>query len=261
MQSTTNRLYHLRAKLARGRLQPSPSSTFKPCVSCRYFKGGSICDRLWNAQLTLDDAIHYDQEMRMGRFTFDLQGQRLMREATPVEREAIRRHHWLVRNTTEVSIRGELTEMMKQIGDWPTARAADRTFPQICIAPGTEPVKLPVGLRYVIAQESTNLKAEVEACATTYAHWYQTRFVDRMLSEVAHELKLSLEAICTSLCLGSNPDVIASEFDPDRCLSTENDRNYWRNDHWRSASFSASVWSHEIRSWSVSFIVRDSRVL
>ena len=45
--------------------------------------------------------------------------------------------------------------MMKQIGDWPAARAVETTSPQIRFAPGAEPVKLLVGLRNIFATEST----------------------------------------------------------------------------------------------------------
>ena len=144
--------------------------------------------------------------------TFDQHGRQLTKEATAVEREAIRRHNWLVRNSTEVPIREELTEMVKQIAAWPAARAVERTIPQIRFASGTEPVKRPVGLRHYFATESTNLKAEVNACAITYAHLYQGRFFDRTLSDVACELILPLETVCTSLGLGWNLDELATEF-------------------------------------------------
>ena len=63
-----------------------------------------------------------------------------------------------------------------------------------------------------MAIEATNLKAEVDAAATTYAYWYQTRFATRTLAEVARELNCPLEAFCTSLGLGWNLEVITSEF-------------------------------------------------
>ena len=72
-------------------------------------------------------------------------------------------------------------------------------------------MKLPVGLRNIVATESANLKAEVDACATTYAHWYQTRLADRTLADIASELKLPLGTICTSLGLGWNIDLLAAE--------------------------------------------------
>ena len=161
--------------------------------------------------MTQDDAIHDDQGMRMGGMAFDQQGRRMMGETTTVEREALRRPTWLIRNTTEVPVCGELTGMMKQIGDWLAARAVESTIPQIRFAPGAELVKLPVGLCNIIATESTNLKAEVDAGAITYAHWYQVRFIDRTMSDVACELKLPREAVCTSLGLGWNLDVLATE--------------------------------------------------
>ena len=44
--------------------------------------------------------------------------------------------------------------MIKQVGDWPAARAVERTIHHIHFAPGSEPVKLPVGLRNIIATDS-----------------------------------------------------------------------------------------------------------
>ena len=63
-----------------------------------------------------------------------------------------------------------------------------------------------------MVNEATNLKNEVDAASITYAHWYQTRFVNRTLAEVAREHDCPLEAFCTSLGLGWNIDVITAEF-------------------------------------------------
>ena len=169
-------------------------------------------ERSGNAQLTIDDAIFYDHGMRMGRMAFDLDGNRIARESSVTEREAVRRYNWLVRKDKEIPVRAELAELTKQIGAWPAARTVERTIPQIHFASGIEPVKLSVGLRCIVAIEATNLKAEVDAAATTYAHWYQTRFATRTLAEVARELNCPLEAFCTSLGLGWNLEVITSEF-------------------------------------------------
>ena len=169
-------------------------------------------ERSGNAQLTIDDAILYDHGMRMGRMAFDLDGNRIARESNVTEREAVRRYNWLVRTDKEIPVRAELAELTKQIGAWPAARTVERTIPQIHFASGIEPVKLSVGLRCIVAMEATNLKAEVDAAATTYAYWYQTRFATRTLAEVARELNCPLEAFCTSLGLGWNLEVIASEF-------------------------------------------------
>ena len=160
-----------------------------------------------NAQLTIDHAILYDHGMRMGRMAFDLDGNRNV-----TEREAVRRYNWLVRKDKEIPVRTELAELTKQIGAWPAARTVERTIPQIHFASGIEPVKLSVGLRCIVAIEATNLKAEVDAAATTYANWYQTRFATRTLAEVARELNCPLEAFCTSLGLGWNLEVVISEF-------------------------------------------------
>ena len=117
-----------------------------------------------------------------------------------------------MRKDKEIPARAELAELTKQIGAWPAARTVERTIPQIHFASGIEPVKLSVGLRCIVAIEATNLKAEVDAAATTYAHWYQTRFATRTLAEVARELNCPLEAFCTSLGLGWNLEVLTSEF-------------------------------------------------
>ena len=148
----------------------------------------------------------------MGRMAFDLDGNRVMLESNVSEREAVRRHNWLVRKEREVPVRPELAELTKRIGAWPAARTVERTIPQISFATGIEPVKLPVGLRHILAAEATNLKDEVDAASITYAQWYQTRFVDRTLADVARELDCPLEFFCTSLGLGWNIDVIADEF-------------------------------------------------
>ena len=78
----------------------------------------------------------------------------------------------------EIPVRAELAELVKQIEAWPAARTVERTIPQIHFATGIEPVKLPVGIRHIVANEATNLNNEVDAASITYAHWYQARFVN-----------------------------------------------------------------------------------
>ena len=126
-------------------------------------------ERSGNAQLTIDDAVLFDHGMCMGRMAFDLDGNRVMRESNVSEREAVRRHNWLVRKDKEIPVRAELAELAKQIGAWPAARTVERTIPQIHFATGIEPVKLPVGIRHIVANEATNLKDEVDAASITYA--------------------------------------------------------------------------------------------
>ena len=150
--------------------------------------------------------------MRMGRMAFDLDVNRIARESNVTEREAVRRYNWLVRKDKKIPVRSEIAELTKQIGAGPAARTVERTIPQIHFASGIEPVKLSVGVRCIVAIEATNLKAEVDAAAATYAYWYQTRFATRTLAEVARELNCPLEAFCTSLGLGWNLEVVTSEF-------------------------------------------------
>ena len=73
-------------------------------------------------------------------------------------------------------MRAELAELTKQIGAWPAARTVERTILQIHFATGIEPVKLPVGLRHIVAAEATNLKDEVDAASITYAQWFAAGF-------------------------------------------------------------------------------------
>ena len=61
-----------------------------------------------NAQLMWDDAIYYDQGMRMVRLTFDKEGQQLLPDASVAERENIRRHNWLVREGQTTTWKTEL---------------------------------------------------------------------------------------------------------------------------------------------------------
>ena len=187
-------------RVDRGDLRPDPKSY--PAFFAAISRVLIAVEHSGNAQLTIDDAVFFDHSMRMGRMAFDLDGNRVMRESNVTEREAVRRYNWLVRQDKEIPVRTELTELVKQTGAWPAARTVERTIPQVHFAAGIEPVKLPVGQRHIVAAEATNLKAEVDAAGTTYAQWYQARFVRRTLAEVARELNCPLEAFCTSLGLG-----------------------------------------------------------
>ena len=189
-----------------------PDALFYPAFFAAISRVLIAVERLGNAQLTIDDAVLFDHGMRMGRMAYDLDGNRVMRESNVTERKAVRRYNWLVRKDKEIPVRTELTELVKQSGAWPAARTVERTIPKVHFAAGIEPVKLPVGLRHIVAAEATNLKTEVAAAGTTYAQWYQTRFVSRTLAEVAREFKCPLEAFCTSLGLGWNIDVVPAEF-------------------------------------------------
>ena len=186
-------------RVDRGDLRPDVLSY--PAIFAAISRVLIAVERSGNAQLTIDDAVLFDHGMRMGRMAFDLDGNRGMLESNVTEREAVRRYNWLVRKDKEITVRTELVELVKQIGAWPAARTVERTIPQIHFAAGIEPVKLSVGLRHIVAAEATNLKIEVDAVGTTYAQWYQTRFINRTLAEVARELDCPMEAFCASLGL------------------------------------------------------------
>ena len=90
-----------------------------------------------NAQLTWDDAIFYDHGMRMGRLTFDEEGNRLLPEASLQERENMRRYNWLVRETHRTTVKAYLAAVCDQIGKWPLKREVERTVPQVHFADNT----------------------------------------------------------------------------------------------------------------------------
>ena len=168
-------------------------------------------ERRGNTQLTLDDAIHYDHGMRMGQLTFDHRGRRLMR-GNPRRTRGDAPSQLASAKRNRDPVQGELTEMMRQIGDWPPQLAMERTIPQIRFTTNIEPIKIPVGLRNFVAREAVTLKAELDAGDITYVYWYQSRMVNRAMAERSRKLSLPLKAVATSLDIRRNPEVIASEF-------------------------------------------------
>ena len=86
-------------------------------------------ERGGNAQLTWDDAIYYDREMRQGKLTFDEDGNRLLPEATLKERESRRNYNWLVRETHPTTVKADLAAVWDQIGRWPLNSEVERTVP------------------------------------------------------------------------------------------------------------------------------------
>ena len=58
------------------------------------------------AHLTWDDVINYDHGMRLGRFTFDEEGNRLLPDATLTERAITRRYNWLVSEAHRITVKG-----------------------------------------------------------------------------------------------------------------------------------------------------------
>ena len=116
-----------------------------------------------NAQLTWDDAICYDRGMRLDRLTFDEEGHRLLLEATLKERENIRRYNWLVRETHPTTVNADLVSVWDQIGNWLFKREVERTVPQVHSADNTEIIRLPVGLRHIVAKEAEILDQAIQA--------------------------------------------------------------------------------------------------
>ena len=107
-------------------------------------------ERSGTAQLTWDDAIHYNHGMRMERPTFDQKGNRylgqptfdqkgnsLLPEATQAERENMCRYNWLIREGHPTAVKADLAAVCDQIDKWPVNREVARTIPQINFAEGT----------------------------------------------------------------------------------------------------------------------------
>ena len=164
-----------------------------------------------------------------------------MREPNVSEREAVRRYNWLVRKDKEVPVRAELAELVKQIEAWPAARTVERTIPQIHFATGIEPVKLPVGIRHIVANEATNLKNEVDAASITYAHWYQTRFVNRARlppGSLLYQSRSGLEHRC------NHRRVLAHQ-----CAGRQTTGNYRRGYRGRSVSARTNDGPDKVCGW------------
>ena len=130
-----------------------------------------------NAQLTSDDAIYYDYGMRLGTLTFDENGNRTRPEATLKERENMRRYNWLVGEAHPNTLKADLAAVWDQIGRRPLNREIERTIPQIQFANNTEIIKMPLGVRHLVAQEAVTLDELVQAREVTYGDWYQDRLV------------------------------------------------------------------------------------
>ena len=103
----------------------------------------------------------------MVRLTFDEEGNCLLPEATLQERENMRRYIWLVRETHPTTVKADLAAVSDQIGKWPLKREVERTVPQVHFADNTEIIKLPVGLRHIVANEAVNLNQAVQARENT----------------------------------------------------------------------------------------------
>ena len=169
-------------------------------------------ERGGNAQLTWDDAIYFDHGMRLGTLTFDETGKRLGSEATLAERENMRRYNWLVREAHPNTIKADLAAVWDQLNRWPLNIAVERTIPQIQFADNTEIIKMPLGIRHIVAHEAVTLSSLVQAKEATYGDWYNDRLATVTLEMAARTLSVSFYALLTSFGLGWYMDVIADEF-------------------------------------------------
>ena len=125
-------------------------------------------ERGGNAQLTWDDAIYYDHGMRLRTLTFDETRNRTLPEATIEERENMRRYNWLVREAHHITVKADLAAVWDRNGRWPLNREVERTIPQIQIADNTEIIKMPLGLRHIVAHEAVTLEQFLQAREVTY---------------------------------------------------------------------------------------------
>ena len=169
-------------------------------------------ERGGNAQLTWDDAIYFDHRMRLGTLTFGETGKRISSEATLTEREKMRRYNWLVHEAHPNTIKADLAAVLDQLNRCPLSREVERTIPQVQFAENTEIIKMPLGIRRIVAHEAVTLSNLVRAKKATYGDWYNDRLATVTLEMAARTLSVSFHALLTSFGLGWHMDVIADEF-------------------------------------------------
>ena len=150
--------------------------------------------------------------MRLGTLTFDETGKRIGSEPTLAERENMRRYNWLVREAHPNTIKADLAAVWDQLNRWPLNREVERTIPQIQFADNTEIIKMPLGIRHIVAHEAVTLSNLVHAKEATYGDWYNDRLATVTLEMAARTLSVSFQALLTSFGLGWHMDVIADEF-------------------------------------------------
>ena len=169
-------------------------------------------ERGGNAQLTWYDAIYFDHGKRPGTLTSDETGKRISSEATLKERENMRRYNWLVGEAHPNTIKADLAAVWDQLNRWPLNREVERTNPQVQFADNTEIIKMPLGIRHIVAHEAVTLSNLVQAKEATYGDWYNDRLATVTPEMAARTLSFSFYALPTSFGLGWHMDVIADEF-------------------------------------------------
>ena len=102
-------------------------------------------------------------------------------------------------------MKADLAAAWDQIGRWPANREVERTIPQINFAENTEIVKLPLGLRHIVAlvaHEAVTLEQAIQSREMTYGEWYQDGLATVSLPMAARELSISFPALLTSFASG-----------------------------------------------------------
>ena len=118
----------------------------------------------------------------------------------------------MVREGQTTTLKAVLSAVGDQIGRWPVNSEMERTIPQVRFASGIEIIKLPLGLRYILAREANVLKRAMQACELIYAEWYHNQLETPTLTEIPRALSVSLPALGTCFGLGWNLDVLTDDF-------------------------------------------------
>ena len=120
----------------------------------------------------------------------------------------MRKYNWLVCEAHPNTIKADLTAVWDLLDRWPLIREVERTIPQIQFADNTEIIKLPLGVRHIVAYEAVTLNKLVHAKDATYGD----RLATVTIEMAARTLSVSFHALLTSFGLGWLMDVIADEF-------------------------------------------------
>ena len=170
-------------------------------------------EKTGKSQLTIDHAIYFDHRTRMALRVFDEEGKRQIPERSEAEREAIRIHNWMecARSTDEkTSIKTDLAEVTAMMGKVANVREVERAMPRVQFAKVVCVDKLPLGMKYIAANLTSETQAEIEAFSGNYNGWYQ-RMRTTILADITKELRMSVDQFAICLGLGWSPDVIRFE--------------------------------------------------
>ena len=100
----------------------------------------------------------------------------------------MRRYNWLVREAHPNTVNAVLAAVWGQIGRWPLNREVEHTIPQIQFADNTEIIKMPLGLRHIVANKAVTIDQLVHAREVTYGDWYHDSWATVTLEMAARAL-------------------------------------------------------------------------